>query len=330
MVQPRKPDFIQAEPMQPAQKDFNDFNFDLFTRNIYLMYYNVARHVLICCLGAAMTFLSDLHRSIFDPYFYKDAITRPKLRVALFLLKLLLFTALITGFSKSYYLLHSTRGIAPVINVLFGDLELRDGHLSSSREVPYELPGAVVAGLMSRFIGYPNFFERAPDNFVVVDTRVPAAVYDAKNAPGILLGESFARFSEMRIDIPYEKVLGKNFSFTVPAVQAFLDKNKLSFALHFFILNFFFGLFTVALSVFFLALAAYIFSIDRAKGFKFFFRLACFAITPVMVGTALVSVSGVDAAWSWHIFIIISTIVMFRAIVHNSIDKTLEEKSEAL
>jgi len=276
-----------------------------------------------------MAFFSDLHRSIFDPHFYRDAIARPRLRVVMFLFKLLLLTALITGFSKSYYLLHSTRGIAPVINVLFGDLEIRDGRLSASREVPYELPGGLVAGLMSRLVGYANFFERAPDNFVVVDTRAPAA-YGAETAPGILLGETSARFSEIRVDIPYERIVGKNFSFTVPAIQAFLDKNKLSFALHFFILNFFFGLFTVTLSVFFLSLAAYIFSVDRAKGFKYFFRLACFAITPVMVGTALVSISGVDAAWSWHLFIIISTIVMFRAIVHNAIDKTLEEKSEAL
>jgi len=277
-----------------------------------------------------MTFFSDLHRSIFDPLFYRDAVTLTWPRVVLFLFKLLILTALITGFSKSYYLLHSTRGIAPVINVLFGDLEIRDGRLNSSREVPYEVPGGPVAGLMSRFIGYSNFFERVPNNFLVVDTRSPAAAYSAENAPSILLGESFARFSEMRMDIPYEKILGKNFSFTVPSVQAFLNKNKASFIVHFFVLNFFFGLFTVTLSVFFLSLAAYIFSVDRAKGFRYFFRLACFAITPVMVGTALVSVSGVNAAWSWHVFIIISTIVMFRAMVHNSIDKMPEKEGETL
>jgi ABC-type glycerol-3-phosphate transport system permease component len=277
-----------------------------------------------------MGFFSDLHRSIFDPHFYKDAITRSGLRVALFLFKLLLVTALVTGFSKSYYLLHSTRGIAPVINVLFGDVEIRDGRLNASREMPYELPGGLVAGLMSRFVGYANFFERVPENFVVVDTRSPAADYDAESAPKILLGESAARFSEMRMDIPYERIVGKNFNFSLPSVQAFLNKNMASFVIHFFVLSFFFGLFTVTLSVFFLSLAAYIFSVDRAKGFPYFFRIACFAITPVMVGTALVSATGVNAEWSWHVFIIISTVVMFRAMVHNSIDKTLEEKGEAL
>jgi len=80
--------------------------------------------------------------------------------------------------------------------------------------------------------------------------------------------------------------------------------------------------------VFFLSFAAFVFRVDRARGYWYFVRLASYAISPVVLGAALVSLSGVSADWTWHVFIIISTILMFRAMMQTSSDGAQEEKSE--
>lgn len=278
-----------------------------------------------------MGFFSDLHRSMFDPYFYREAVARPAGQVVLYVLKLLLFSVLVMGASRTYYIVNSERGIAPLVCAMFGGIEIRDGRLVTEREQPFEVPGDMLAALLNRFVGDGRLFERAPANFMVVDARTPPPVYEAGAAPQVLLGAAAVEFREMRLSMPYERLIGvRDFSFTLPVVQEFLNRNIASFAAHFFVVTFFYGLFTLALSVFFLSLAAWIFSVERAKGFPYFVRLACFAISPVMLGTALVSLSGVSASWTWHVFIVISTLLMFRALMNASADKAPEEKREVL
>jgi hypothetical protein len=280
--------------------------------------------------GGCVRFFSDLHRSIFDPSFYREVLTRSRRRVVLFMLKMLVFTALILCISSTYYITHSERGIAPLVSALFGDMEIRDGFLKTDLPQPYEVSGDALAVLFNRLMGHSRFFGRVPDNFLVVDTRAHSVSGDGAAAPNVILGESAVAFPEMRMEMPYKSlVAGGNFEFTAASVQAFLNKNTVLFLLHFFFVGLFFGAFTLLLSVFFLSLASYIFSTDRAKGYRHFVKLACFAISPVMLGNALVAASGVNAEWTWHLFIIISTIIMFRAMVNTS-GKTSEEKKEAV
>ncbi|MDR2578771.1 MAG: DUF1189 domain-containing protein [Chitinispirillales bacterium] len=277
----------------------------------------------------AVSFFSDLHKSIFDLGFYREAVKRSRGRVVMFMLKLLVLTALVTGVSKTYYLLHSERGVAPLISAVFSGMEIVDGRLVTELEQPYDMSGVMPAELLGRLMGYPHLFERTPKNFLVVDTRTPPVAYEGADAPHVLLGETSVEFRVVRMEIPYKNITGsENFQFTASAVQGVLNRNAVSFALQFFMGALFFGFFTMMISAFFLSLAAYIFAIDRRGGYGRFARLASYAITPVMLGSALVAVSGVSAEWTWHVFIIISTIIMFRAMTRLSLDKTSEEKSE--
>jgi hypothetical protein len=83
------------------------------------------------------------------------------------------------------------------------------------------------------------------------------------------------------------------------------------------------------MSVFFLSIAAYLFSFDKTKKYGYFLKIACFSISPVMIGSALVAVSGVSAEWAWYIFVILSTMLMFRAMAHASIKAPApDEKKE--
>jgi hypothetical protein len=267
---------------------------------------------------AVASFFADLHRSIFDPNFYREAVERSRGRVFFFFFKLLLFTALIMGFSKTYYLVHSERGIAPLVNAMFGEMEIKDGRLVTEFEQPYAVPSGLTAELMNRLVGYSGFFGRLPDNFLVVDTRTPPTEYKfALTGPAILLKESAVDLRRMEMELPYKFFISvSDFKFPVAAVQEFLNRNFASFALNFFLISLFFGFFTMTLSVFFLSLASYVFTLDRSGGYRRFVRLACYAITPVMLGNAFVAASGVSAEWTWHVFIVISTLLMFRAMRH--------------
>ncbi len=210
-------------------------------------------------------------------------------------------------------------------------MEIKDGRLVTNRETPYTISGNALAAFMDRLAGYPRFFDRMPDNFLVVDTRTPPEPRKAGSAaPAIVLKKATVDFVNMRMEIPYEALVGKrNLKFTTPAVQEYLNANKGYVAAHFFIISLFFGFFSITLTAAFLSLAAYIFSTDRSSGYPYFLRLACYSVTPVTLGTALVSMSGVSAEWTWHIFIVISTIIMFRAMANSTLDKASGEKSEA-
>jgi len=276
-----------------------------------------------------MKFFSSLHRSIFHPFFIREAVKFSAVSVIMFLLKLLVLTALISGISKTYYLLHAERGAAPVISVMFDEIEIKEGRLKTEREVPFEMSKDLTGALLDNFVGF-TVFQEVPDNFLVVDTRNPLpADNEVAGAAKILFKESSVLFKDMRIEVPYEKLVGKNFEFTPAAVQSFLNRNALSFVLNFFILNLFFTLFTVLMSLFFLSTAAYLFSFHKTKKFGYFLKIACFSIQPVMIGSALVAVSGVSAEWAWYIFIILSTMLMFRAMAHASIDTPIpDDKKE--
>ncbi|MDR2591829.1 MAG: DUF1189 domain-containing protein [Chitinispirillales bacterium] len=278
-----------------------------------------------------MAFFSDLHRAIFDARFYREAIGRSWGRVALFMVKLLVLTSLVSGFAKAYYFVHSERGIATLVGALFGDMEIRDGRLLTNRDQPYTISGNALATLMDRLAGYSRFFDRLPDNFLVVDTRTPPEPYAiGLSAPAVVLKEATVEFVNMRIEVPYAALIGKkNLKLTTEAVQEYLDANKGYAAAHFIIISLFLGFFSITLSAVFLSLAAYIFSTDRSGGYGFFLRIACYSVTPVTLGAALVSLSGVSAEWTWHIFIVISTIIMFRAMANSTLDKASGEKSEA-
>lgn len=278
-----------------------------------------------------MSFLSDLHRSIFDARFYRDVIGRSWVCNVLFLAKLLVFTTLIAGFAKAYYFVHSERGVAVLVGSVFGDMELRGGRLSTAREPPYAVSGDALTVLMNRLAGYSRFFDQLPANFLVVDTRDQPDQYNTgAAAPAIVLKKTSAEFVNMGMEVPYVALFGKSdLTFTAASVQKYLNGKFGYVAAHFIIIGLFFGFFSITLSIFFLSAAAYIFSTDRSCGYERFLRIACYSVTPVTLGSAIVAISGVSADWTWHVFIVISTVLMFRSMANSSLDKAEEEKKGA-
>lgn len=280
-----------------------------------------------------LKFLSELHRSIFDPSFYWKVLSFKKAQVFFFVLKLLIFTSLVSGLAKSYYLVHPQRGISTQVETLLNGIEIKDGRLEVNRDVPYVAPKEMAVSVVNRLVGFSNLLEEVPDTFLVVDTR-EADEWSTKPKPQILLKSSHVIFDwgVLKKEVPYQDFLGsrKDFSFSADGVREFLRSRYYTLLGSFVYTNLLFGSSMTLLTIFFLSLSAYMFRADKMKGIGYYIKIACFSITPVLVGTSLVAVSGVRADWTLHIFIIISTVVMFRAMAYTSARALSEEKKKSL
>jgi hypothetical protein len=249
-------------------------------------------------------FFVQLHRSVVDPSFYVEALAYPVRKIAGFLVCLLLFTTFVSGLAQLYYLFDKKEGIPEQIETTFRGMEIKNGILASSMPMPY----------------YPvlsQYLENGSDSAIVIDTAVKNSYLN--RAPIIVMQSNrivFAFTSKKVIQIPYKTFLGvENFKFTAGFIREFLTRNIVQLILYIWIAAFFQNIIFLAFSVLFLTLAAFIFRIEKQYSLKDYLRVACFAVSPVSIGTILVAISGVKFPWTWHLFIFISTIVMFRAIV---------------
>ncbi|MBN1575772.1 MAG: DUF1189 family protein [Chitinispirillaceae bacterium] len=265
-----------------------------------------------------MNFFVSLHRSVLEPGFYREAIALPRREIAGYFFKLLFFFALITAGADTWYLINGQRGIPRMLAAAFPGMALRDGILQPAKETPYVVPSYLVAPILNQLLGLPAMFNPEAESLVVVDTarrsnvplKVPVILLKAREAVVVLAAGTTMEFT-------YENILfgTRDLDFTVDQIGRFLKRH---------IGTVFFGYFFSTLlhqgvlflfSIFFLALAAYIFRVERKRTLKEYLKTSTFAISPLAVGSALVAISGVKIEWIWHMLIFLSTIVMFRAII---------------
>jgi hypothetical protein len=64
-----------------------------------------------------------------------------------------------------------------------------------------------------------------------------------------------------------------------------------------------------------LGLAAYIFRIERGRDIAYYFGIASFAITPIPIGMVIIALSDANIPGSWRFLVIMSAVVMFRALI---------------
>ncbi|MBN1307496.1 MAG: hypothetical protein JXA18_06240, partial [Chitinispirillaceae bacterium] len=143
-----------------------------------------------------------------------------------------------------------------------------------------------------------------------IPLKVPAILLKAREVAVTLAAGTTMEFT-------YENILfgTRDLDFTADQIERFLKRHigtiffgyLVSTLLHQGMLFFF--------SIFFLALAAYIFRVERKRTLKEYLKASSFAISPIAVGSALVAISGVKIEWIWHLLIVLSTVVMFRAII---------------
>ena len=241
----------------------------------------------------------------------------PRRTVVLYFLSMLAFFSCCIAGANTLYLLGKENGAAVCIAKAFPGMAIRDGILHPPSDTPYIPPAYLITPILNRLNGLPVLLNPEADSMVVVDTAAQMRI-DIK-VPVILLTSDRVRvlFQGASMEFPYENILfgKKDLEFTVENLQRFLKMHApgiffgylIPTVVHQGVLFFF--------CIFFLGFAAYIFRLERQRKFREFLRTSSFAITPIALGSALVAAAGVKLSWTWHILILLSTIVMFRAIL---------------
>jgi hypothetical protein len=267
-----------------------------------------------------VNFFYELHRSMVDPQFYTEVLTYKRSRVAWYVILLLLLTSVVTVLAQWWYQIESDDGLPHAIEMALPGMEIKDGLLDPHVETPYVPPSKNSWPLMSA-VFFQNGMIQATDTLLFVDTS-SSQTFKLK-APYFALGKDRIYFNYddkyFKAGISYAILLNgtKNLKFTASEIRSLIRSPSF---LPVIISSLFFttllqNVLTILFSIVFLAVAAYIFRIERVTGFSIFLRASTFAITPMALGLMLIDVSGVQVVWGWHLLIFISTIVLFRGVV---------------
>ena len=264
-----------------------------------------------------MNFFLQIHRSIFDQAFYREAPSLGRRAVFLFVIKLVLIASGISALAHTCYVFSASRGTAGAIAAAMKGIEIKDGRLKSDRPLPYEIPARDLNLIYSRFITIPATIDTQQTPRFIVDTSANAP---ARTVPSIIMRSTDVAFYPATGApqlVPYYKKSWygpANLQFTESGTRAILKKA----VVWIFLINLLWdGLCCAALVLFcicMLGLAAYIFRVERGRNSAYFFRIAGFAITPIPIGMVIIALSDVNIPGSWHFLVVLSVVVMFRAL----------------
>jgi hypothetical protein len=264
-----------------------------------------------------LKFFTFLHRSIFEPPFYREVLTMLRRTVVFYFLSLILFFSFCIAVANTFYILSKNDGVAAYIADAFPGMKIRNGKLLPPMDTPYVPPAYLITPILNRLNGLPVLLNPEADSMVVVDTapqlrikvRVPVIVLTSDRIRVLFQGTS--------MEFPYENIMfgKKDLDFTTENLRKFLMKHTLGIFFGYWIPTVVHQGVLIFFCIFFLAFAAYIFRLERQRKFREYVRISSFAITPIALGSALVAAAGVKLSWAWHVLVLLSTVVMFRAML---------------
>ncbi len=280
-----------------------------------------------------MNFFYELHRSVVDPQFYTEVLTYKRSRVAWYVILLLLLTSFVTVIAQWWYQVESDDGIPNAIELALSGMEIKDGLLDPHVQTPF-VPSSKNSWPLMSAVFFQNGMIQATDTLLFIDTSASQAF--KLKAPYFALGKDRIHFNYddkyFKASISYAMLLNgkKDLKFTASEIRSLLTSPSFlpTIIISMFVTTMFQSVLTILFSIIFLAVAAYIFRIERVTGFSVFLRASTFAITPMALGLMLIEVAGVQAIWGWHLLIFISTIVLFRGVVAISKASSVKESEE--
>jgi hypothetical protein len=255
---------------------------------------------------------------MFEPHFYFEVLSKSRREIVYHFIKLLIVFSILISAARIFYLFDKEKGLPQTLSRAFPGMAIREGTLYPPSGKPYVPPAYLIVPVLNQLFALPAMLNDEADSLVIVDTsgrsvvsrKLPVVLLKAREMVVHLNPTTTMKFS-------YENIMfgKKDLIFTPDQIALFLRKH---------LVGIFFGYFFSAVihqgvlfffSIFFLGIAAYIFRLERRWTFREYLKTSTFAISPVAVGSALIAFSGVKVGWSWHVLILLSTIVLFRAIL---------------
>jgi hypothetical protein len=281
-------------------------------------------------MSRTAAFFWSVHRSVFDPTFYREVRTQPAARAAWFFVAIIALSSLGIGAAHTWYFMKPSTGFGAQVAVAFQGAEFRGGEFLPPRPTPYVMPphtfsrALVLAGVM------PSVVDFLPESFLVVDTG-NAVSPGSETSIHILLSKTSVVLNPhtpYTYTMPYAALVGnRSVSIDEKAVRTLLIRNGAGIFVSFALKDLLLQVMTGAGTLVFLFLAAFILKIDGFRMVADPFAFAVYSSVPVVVGSIIEAAAGTQIKGTWFVFMMISLIVLFRGI-RSCLAESRESKSD--
>jgi len=261
-----------------------------------------------------LKFFATLHRTIFDPGFYREEQGRSLKRALSYWCALLAFVTVTGGAFHAWYLYQRLPG---PLAAMFEGLEIRDGVLAADRPMPYAPASGHLTEIADRIFIVNPLSGFLPDSVVwfdtvaLADTALPRSAVIAFTRRHLVVN----RGTPFPMALPYEKLFGTaTVSFTVAGIRSYLVRQAAGILLQLMVQDLALIVLYLFPLVCFLAFAAYILNMQTLRSWKQAFAASFYAITPTAVGLVLQSMAGTNIQGTGYVFTLVSYFVLFRGI----------------
>lgn len=235
-----------------------------------------------------------------------------------YFIRIALLAGLCAGVAHTGYALYSKNSLAKQLAQVLPNSEIKSGRLIPAMPVPALVNTERLSTALTMLFMI-NGFEALPDSFVVVDTTGTIRVGDRSTVRLLLTADKLIvnPGTNYAMSIPYSRFipLSETLTFNPQKLQNLLLRHRVDLLFHFVVLGLMINFFSLCGTMFFLAVTGFILSMRSKISFGRYMVISLYSITPAAVGTIVVAVSGTHFYWMWQILLIVSTIVMYRAVL---------------
>jgi hypothetical protein len=262
-----------------------------------------------------LRFLRALQQSIFDAAFLREAPRRRRREVLWTLTVWLLVATLVSGVAHSFYFVYARNGFPKALARAMAGSVITNGVLTPPCAAPCTPSPVYLQDAASRLlVGMKELAGIVPDSFVVFDTAA-GAVETHGPSTVLVMGRDHVTIVARPFVLPlaYADLFGAQgrFAFSEEEVRRFLAQRLWPLAFHFvqwdsFVLTFkLFGAYLLLL------LASYILSTGR-ESLRGAATRSAYALAPMIVGTTMEALAGVDFKEPWYLFMGACMLVLMR------------------
>jgi hypothetical protein len=262
-------------------------------------------------------FLRALQQSIFDADFLREAPSRRRSEVLWTIAVWVLVATLVSGLAHAYYFVYAPNGFPKALARAMAGSVVSDGVLVPPCAAPCTPPPVYLRDAASRLlVGMKELAGIVPDSFVVFDTGAGALEAHGP-ATVVVMGRDHAIITARPFVLPlaYVDLFGAQgrFAFSEEEVRRFLARRFWPVVFHFVQWDSFVLTFKLLGAYLLLLLASYILNTGR-ETLRGAAARSAYALAPMIVGTTMEALAGVDFKEPWYLFMGACMLVLMRGI----------------
>ncbi len=270
-----------------------------------------------------MNFFHHIHRSVVEPVFYREVIHFPGKKVILFILKLVVLTALISAVSHTIRIIDRDDGLPDILPRMFPGMVITARGMVLEYDSAYTVNSVYIAECISLLNDLPLSLVNVNDSTVFVTEKKGVSLDTNSLIRALFTADDIQLQFVPRLiywQITYADLVPEKtvVTFTPETVRRYLLSNGGKLFSYVFLVHILrFGL-NIISSIFILSFAAFIFRTRDIYQYGQLLKIASFASVPISIIACFTAIAGVNNFWISQSALFMSGFILFRAIVNIS------------